>query len=136
MTQPLSLLISSPNLPGNDIGIYRKLMYCGLLMACSNIDDVFSNQSFNMKDAVLWTINGFCAYANLSGWSTKGKLACHCYNQKTCSKCLPNYHKQIYLGHRRFLPIMHRFRNMATLFDDSCERNAVQRMPVGSECLA
>lgn len=75
MTQPLSLLISSPNAPGNDIGIYLKPLIDELKElweACSNIYDVFSNQSFNMKDVVLWTINGFHAYANLSGWSTKG----------------------------------------------------------------
>ena len=141
MKQPyffLSLLIPGPTAPGNDIDVYLKPLIDELKELWevgSNTYDVFSNQSFNMKAVVLWTINDFPVYANLSGWSTKGKLACpHC-NHKTCSKRLPNYQKHCYLGHRRFLPITHRFRNMATLFDGSCERNAAPRMPTGSECL-
>lgn len=61
--------------------------------------DVFSNQTFNMKAALLWTINDFPAYANLSDGVRKGSLhVCIC-NNKTCSKRLSNSNKHCYLGH-------------------------------------
>ena len=34
-----------------------------------------------MRASILWTINDFPAYANLSGWSTKGKFACPICNK-------------------------------------------------------
>ena len=69
--------------------------------------DAFSKQYFQMHAAVLWTINDFSAYANLSGWSTKGKLA---YASETSSLWLKNGKKFCYMGHCRFLPIYHRLR--------------------------
>ena len=37
-----------------------------------NTFDSFTKQNFRMRAIVLWTINDFPAYGNLSGWSTKG----------------------------------------------------------------
>ncbi|KAM3305381.1 hypothetical protein P3S67_012247 [Capsicum chacoense] len=81
MKQPyyfLSLLISGPKAPGNDIDVYleplidalRELLFCGV-----NTYDASRKENFCMRAALLWTINDFSAYANLSGWSTKGALA-------------------------------------------------------------
>jgi hypothetical protein len=33
-------------------------------------------EKFTLHALLLWTINDFPAYAMLSGWSTKGKIAC------------------------------------------------------------
>ena len=88
MKQPyfmLSLIIPGPKGPGNKIDIYlqplvdelKKLWEVGLTTF-----DSFKNQNFNMHAAVLWTINDFPAYRNLSGWNTMGALACpSCYNE-------------------------------------------------------
>lgn len=57
----------------------------------------------------MWTISDFPAYANLSGWSTKGKTSCPCCNENTRSRWLSNGRKFCYMGHRRFLPMSHRF---------------------------
>ncbi|XP_020249260.1 uncharacterized protein LOC109826651 [Asparagus officinalis] len=142
MKQPflfLSLLIPGPNAPGNDIDVYLKPLtdeLKELWEVGANTYDVFSNQSFNMKAAVLWTINDFPAYANLSGWSTKGKLACPQCHHQTVSKRLPNCKKQCYLGNRRFLPITHRFRNDGASFDGKCERGQAPKMLTGAQCIA
>ncbi|WMV49176.1 hypothetical protein MTR67_042561 [Solanum verrucosum] len=77
----LSLLIPGPRSPGNDIDIYlqplieklKELWEFGV-----ETYDASRNQTFQMRSALLWTINDFPAYAMLSGWSTKGKLACPC----------------------------------------------------------
>ena len=62
-----------------------------------------------MKVAVIWTINVFPAYANLSGWSTKGELACQCCAKETAHRRLVNSSKTCYMGHRRFLHEDHKW---------------------------
>ena len=74
-----------------------------------------------MRVALLWTISDFPAYAMLSGWSTKGKLACpHC-NYKTCSRYLKYSRKTCYMGHRRFLDKNHPWQRNKTSFDGDVE---------------
>lgn len=38
--------------------------------------DANSNQNFQMKAALLWTISDFPAYGMLFGWSTHGRMSC------------------------------------------------------------
>lgn len=61
--------------------------------------DAFTKQKFTMKAALLWTINNFPAYANLSGWSTKGTKACpHCHDYHGTFR-LVHGKKTCYMGH-------------------------------------
>ena len=87
----LSLLIPGPKSPGNDIDIYLEPLVEELKVLWDlgvETYDASSNQTFQMRAALLWTISDFSAYAMLSGWSTKGKLACPCCNYRTCSTYL------------------------------------------------
>ncbi|XP_019224269.1 PREDICTED: uncharacterized protein LOC109205956 [Nicotiana attenuata] len=79
--------------------------------------DAETNQTFRMRAALMWTVSDFPALAMLSGWSTKGRLACPTCNYDTCSQYLKNSHKMCYLGHRRFLPRDHPFRRDKKSFD-------------------
>ncbi|XP_035547426.1 uncharacterized protein LOC118348940 [Juglans regia] len=72
---------------------------------------------FMLHAALLWTINDFPAYGNLSGWSTKGKLACPSCNASTDSNWLKYGRKQCYMGHRRLLPAGHVWRTRKGLFN-------------------
>ncbi|XP_070009948.1 uncharacterized protein [Nicotiana sylvestris] len=79
----LSLLIRGPRSPGNDIDVYLQPLIEELnVLWESRIEtyDASRDQTFQMRAALLWTISDFPAYAMLSGWSTKGKLACLCHN--------------------------------------------------------
>ncbi|KAK2663203.1 hypothetical protein Ddye_001777 [Dipteronia dyeriana] len=67
-----------------------------------------SRQNFQLHAAVIWTINDFPAYGDLSGWSTKGYMACPVCNEYTSSRKLRS--KICYMGHRRFLPMNHPWR--------------------------
>ncbi|XP_060966714.1 uncharacterized protein LOC133035059 [Cannabis sativa] len=60
-----------------------------------------TNRVFNACGQLLWTINDFPAYALMSGWSTKGYMACPTCNEHTPSIGLNS--KIGYVGHRRFL---------------------------------
>lgn len=74
----MTLLISGPKSLGNDIDVYLQPMIEELKELWDGVDiyDAHSKSNFMMRTAIMWTINDFPAYENLSGWSTKGKLAC------------------------------------------------------------
>jgi hypothetical protein len=95
--------------------------------------DVSSNQTFTMHATLMWTINDFPVYGDVSGWSTKGRFACPCCMGNTKSKWLKYRNKFCYMGHRRFLPMDHRWRKEARSFDGTQELDHPPPMPTGDE---
>ena len=104
MKQPffiLSVLIDGPKGPGDKIDVYlqplieelKELWNEGVLTF-----DAATNQMFKMYATLLWTINDFPAYANLSGWSTKGEFACPCCNTNIVSCWLKHGKKTCLYG--------------------------------------
>ena len=94
MKQPnfiLSLLIPGPKGPGMNLDVYmqplveelKELWEIGV-----KTFDACKKESFQMRAAIMWTINDFPAYANLSGWSTRGQYACPCCGFEIGSKWL------------------------------------------------
>jgi len=75
--------------------------------------DAYSKTKFKLHGAFHSTSNDFPAYANSSGWNTKGRFACPSYARDTHSMWLDNGHKFCYVGHRRWLLENHPF-----CFDD------------------
>ncbi|GJT87715.1 hypothetical protein Tco_1069432 [Tanacetum coccineum] len=67
--------------------------------------DAATGTHFQMKAALLWTINDFPARSSLSGWSGQGYYACPTCNVDTPSMAVKN--KIAYVGHRRFLRTRH-----------------------------
>ena len=120
----LSMLIPGPDSPGDAIDIYlqplieelKELWEIGV-----ETFDASTQRHFQLHAALLWTINDFPAYGMLSGWATKGKLACPCCMKETRSTRLSNGGKQCYMGHRRYLPSNHKFRKQKDLFDGTIE---------------
>ncbi|XP_042979992.1 uncharacterized protein LOC122310182 [Carya illinoinensis] len=122
----LSLLIPGPKAPGNDIDVYLRPLIEELKFLWEvgvNTYDAFADQSFRLHAALLWTINDFPAYANLSGWSTKGKLACPTCNGSTNSLWLVHGRKHYYMGHRRWLLPGHRWRSKKAEFNGSTDHH-------------
>jgi hypothetical protein len=109
----LSLLIPGPSAPGNDIDVYLRPLVDDLHELWNegiSTYDASRKETFQLHSALLWTINDFPAYANLSGWSTKGKLACPVCNKDASFRSLKYGHKTCYMGHRRWLPQGHEWR--------------------------
>ncbi|CAH9060240.1 unnamed protein product, partial [Cuscuta europaea] len=107
----LSLLISGPNSPGKDIDVYLQPLIEELKGMCidgAETFDVSTRKNFQMHASILWTINDFPAYGDLSGWSTKGYMACPLCNERTYSQRLRS--KLCYMRHRRYLPKDHAWR--------------------------
>ncbi|KAI5324838.1 hypothetical protein L3X38_033911 [Prunus dulcis] len=86
---------------------------------------------FTLRAAVMWTVNDFPAYAMVSGWSTKGYMACPVCKEDVTS----GWHagKVCYLGHRRWLPWDHEWREKDKEFDGNTERRLRPREWSGDE---
>ena len=103
----LSLLIPKRKALGNKIDVYLRPLVDDLKELWNEgikTYDASMHHSFKLHAALLWTINDFPAYANLSGWSTKEKLSCPICNENAESSYLKSSHKLCYMGHRQFLP--------------------------------
>ena len=81
--------------------------------------DASSKNVFQLRAALMWTVHDFPAYADVSGWSTKGKTACPCCASETDSQYLKHGHKFCCMGHRRWLDSDHEFQDEDTLFNGS-----------------
>ena len=76
----MSLLISDPKQPGNDINVYltpliedlKELWHFGI----EDVYDAYGKEIFTCRAAVLWTVNDYPAYENLSGHRVKEKKVC------------------------------------------------------------
>ncbi|XP_026417323.1 uncharacterized protein LOC113312801 [Papaver somniferum] len=112
MKQPyfiMFLLIPGPKGPGNNIDVYlqpligelKELWEMGI-----ETYDAYSKQNFQMRATLLWTINDFPAYTNLSGWR-----------------------------HRRFLPIGHPLRRNLSSFNGRREHDSAPKPLSGEDVL-
>ncbi|CAL8991649.1 unnamed protein product, partial [Prunus brigantina] len=82
--------------------------------------DKSTGKMFTLRASVMWTVNDFPAYAMVSGWSTKGYMACPVCKEDVTS----GWHagKVCYLGHRRWLSWDHEWREKDKQFDGNTER--------------
>ncbi|KAI9185855.1 hypothetical protein LWI28_011309 [Acer negundo] len=88
-----------------------------------------------MKAGIMWTGNDFSAYAYMSEWSTKGRLACPYCAKKTDHFSLGNGSKICYMGHHRFLPEDHVWQNQMSQFNCKKEMGDAPKRPAGDEVL-
>lgn len=120
----LSTLIPGPTDPGNNIDVYMQPLI-EELKELWNVGvetyDASTNQNFILRASLLWTISDFPGYAMLSGWSTKGYLACPICGYETSSMYLKHSRKVCYMNHRRFLDSNHKWRSDKKRFNGQVE---------------
>ncbi|XP_004295827.1 PREDICTED: uncharacterized protein LOC101302054 [Fragaria vesca subsp. vesca] len=142
MKQPfifLSVLIDGPKAPGDKIDVYLQPLIEELKELFEDgvaTFDSFSNEMFQMRAGLLWTINDFPAYDNLSGWSTKGEYACPPCNSETGYQRLYFGKKGSYMCIRRWLEDDYEYRSDPMAFDGSTEYRLEPRSLSGVELLA
>ena len=121
----MSLLISRPKQPGNDIDVYlapliddlQKLWKEGVEVYDANL-----KENFNLRAMILCTIDDYPALGNLSGYKVKCAKACVVCRADTHFICLQNYKKNVYMRHRRFLSQGHKYRDWSDEFDGQQEK--------------
>ncbi|CAL2271032.1 unnamed protein product [Prunus armeniaca] len=134
----LTLLISGPKQPGNDIDVYLEPLIDDLKSLWDGIGGVYdahNGEYFTLRAALMWTINDFPAYGNLSGCVVKGYKACPICGDNTPSCRLKNGHKICYIGHRKWLPINHPYRRQRAAFNWKPEYGTPPEPLTGEEVL-
>ncbi|XP_042404585.1 uncharacterized protein LOC121994707 [Zingiber officinale] len=116
----LTMLISGPKQPGNDIDVYLEVLVEYLQRLWEGVDgvyDAYRRQFFTLQAVLLWTINDFPAYGNLSGCTTHGYYACLVCGEDTYARHLENGKKMSFAGHKRFLSRFHPYRRQMKEFN-------------------
>ena len=133
----LLMIIPREKGPGNDIDVYLQPLIHELKMLWNGIDayDAFAKEHFTLQAALHSTTNDFPAYANLSGWSTRGRVACPSCTTSTHSIWLKHGKKFSYMGHRRWLEPNHPYRLQRDMFDGSTEFDSPPTQPSGCDIL-
>src|ERR1043165_5882638 len=109
----LSMLISGPKQPGNDIDVYLEPLIEDLRILWKNgveVYDGYRKESFNLRAMLFGTINNFPSYRNLSGYNIKGEKVCPVYEDRTDPTRLKLCQKNVFLGHHRILTSKHQYR--------------------------
>jgi hypothetical protein len=120
----MSMLIPGLKSPGQNIDAYMQPLSDDLYHLWVNgieTRDAKVKKNFKLHAILLWTINDFPASAMLSGWSTKGKFACPYCHKDIDYLWLKYGSKHCYMGHRRFLPLNHRWRHNKSSFNNEVE---------------
>ena len=122
----LSMMISGPRQPGNDIDIYLSSLVEDLKNLWDEgvlVFDAFHKETFEMRAMLFSTINDFPAYGNLNGYSVKGHHACPICEENTQLK---HGRKTVYSRHHRFLTPNHPYRLLKKAFNGSQEHDITQ----------
>ncbi|XP_074342216.1 uncharacterized protein LOC141679681 [Apium graveolens] len=136
----LSILVPGPHEPDNNIDIYLQPMIDDLKKLWDegepNVYDTYNKSFFTLKAVLMWTINDFPAYGNLSGCVNKGYKCCPVCGDDTVAKYLTHSRKMCYQGHRRYLPLHHPYRRQKAAFNGQQEFGQPRRTLSGEEVLA
>jgi len=127
----MSLLISGPRQSKNDIDVYLTPIIEDLKIMWEEgveVFDAYHQEFFTLRVILLWTINIFSAYSNLSVYIMKGHKACSICAENTFSDQLRHARKIIYLGTWRFLPVSHNYRRLRKAFNRSIEEERASKV--------
>nr|XP_004492006.1 uncharacterized protein LOC101504571 [Cicer arietinum] len=131
----LSMMISGPKQPGNNIDVYLSPLIEDLRMLWEGVDvfDGYSREYFMMRAMLFCTINDFPAYGNLCGYSVKGHKACPICEEGTCYQQLKHGRKVVYVGHQKFLKSNHPYRKLRKSFNGDQEHEISQKALTGEQ---
>ncbi|XP_075481194.1 uncharacterized protein LOC142521906 [Primulina tabacum] len=134
----ITLLIYGPKQPGNDIDVYLAPLIDDLKFLWdigADTYDAYRKKIFSLRAVLLWTINDFPAYGNMSGCIVKGYHACPICGEETYSTRLKHSRKIAYTGHRSFLPISHLYIRQKKAFNGNQEFKPAPKPLTGNEVL-
>ena len=125
----LSLLISGPKQPGNDIDVYLAPLVDDLMLLWSEgvpMFDVHTGTNFNLRAMLFCTINDFPAYGNLAGYKVRSAKACPICDDSMEKQYLKFYGKNVYMRTRKWLDRFHPYRKMKAQFNGKTEEGVAR----------
>ena len=135
----LTVLVPGPHEPGNNIDIYLQPLIDDLKKLWEegdeNVYDAYTKTYVTLKAVLLWTINDFPAYGNLSGCVNKGYKSCPICGDDTVAKYLSHSRKMCFQGHRRYLAKHHPYRKQKAAFNGQQELWQPRQQLCGEEVL-
>jgi hypothetical protein len=126
----MSMMISGPKQPGNDIDVYLAPLIEDLLKLWNEgveVYDSFQKEHFTLRAMIFCMVNDYPALGNLSGYKIKGNKACVVCREDTHTIRLPFYKKNVYMGHRRHLGPTHKYRDYTDEFDGKMEKEKAKQ---------
>ena len=120
----LSMMISGPRQPGNDIDVYLSSLIEDLTKLWDEgvlVFEGFQNETFHLRAMLFCTINDFLVYENLSRYSVKGHLACPICEEDISYIQLKHGRKKVYTRHQHFLKPYHPYWRIKKAFNGSQE---------------
>jgi len=116
----LNCIIPGPKNPNNKIDVYLQPLVDELKELWevrAKTYDISTGHIFQIKAALMWTINDFPVYGMLSGWSTNDQLACPLCMKQQKGLRLKNGGKFLWFDcHRCFLSRNRAFKRNRTAF--------------------
>ena len=112
----MSMLIQGPKQPGNNINLYLGLLQ----------EDASKGEYFNMRAALITTVQDYLGYGYVAGQMCHGYCGCTRCMDDTMSQQLTSRKdggsgKIVYMGHRRWLEQDDPWRNHGDLFNGHAE---------------
>ncbi|XP_056695640.1 uncharacterized protein [Spinacia oleracea] len=132
----LSILISGPKQPGNDIDVYLAPLIEDLKKLWDEgerVYDEYRKETFTLRVMIFCTINDFPAYGNLSGHVVKGYKACPICEDDTKAVQLKSSKKVVYPFQRVFLPRNHPYRRLRKAFNGEPEHRSPPKPLTGKQ---
>ena len=131
----LTLLISGPNQLGNPIDVYFQPLIDNLQILWEIVQyyDTYKKETFTLRGVLLWIVNDFPVYGNLSGYCVKGYKACLICSEGTHVIRLINCKKEAYMGHRLFSDNDHPYQRYIKSFNGEQEWGSAPKPLSGEE---
>jgi hypothetical protein len=122
----MSGLIPEPHQPRNDIDTYFRTLVEDLKVLWNNngvdVWDEHKCEYFQLQAILFVTVSDSPVARNLSGQKKKVGCGCPYRFKETNSQYLSESQKTLYMGHRRYIPMKHLFRNMKDQFNYNTEK--------------
>ncbi|XP_021718897.1 uncharacterized protein LOC110686603 [Chenopodium quinoa] len=132
----LSLLISGPKQPGNDIDVYLEPLLEDLRLLWDKgvpMFDAHTSTNFTLRTMIFCTVSDFPAYGNLSWYKVRGKKPCPIREDKMEPTRLKNFGKDVYMHTRRLLRRDHPYRKKKAEFNGFPEKQWLREPLSGIE---
>ena len=97
--------------------------------------DGYKQETFNLEAMLLWTVNDFPVSGNLYGFCIKGYKVYPICDEGIDCQYLKHSKKLCYMGHMKFLPRNHVYRNWKNAFNGTQEKNLAPQSLTGKEIL-
>jgi len=106
-----------------NIDVYLAPLIKELIMLWKGVDCLdglhknLADEAFKLHGILMWMVNAFPTYRLISRQVTKGYKACPVCGPNVVTRHSKTLKKNVYLGHKRYLPMIHQWKQQRARFD-------------------